>query len=459
MTATAWPIVGRGRPRRPAILAVAVALLGLLAAAPAARATDIQRVVSPGGIEAWLVRDTTVPIVAMEYAFAGGSSQDPAGKPGVAHMVSGLLDEGAGDLDARVFQERMEAQAIELRFQADRDHFRGSLRTLAERRDEAFGLLRLALTAPRFDPDAVERVRTQVAVGLQRDTTNPNALVSRAWWAAAFPGHPYGSPPTGTLDSIQQISADDLRGYAHRVLARDTLKIGIVGDITAADAGTMLDRVFGALPAQAELSPVPDAAPQGLGSRLVVPLDTPQAVVSLGTLGLARKDPDFIPAYVANHIFGGGSFTSRLYTEVREKRGLAYGVSTSLAPMRHTALLMGYTATSAEQTGEALDIILREFHQFSETGPTQEELDKAKAFLKGSFPLRFDTSTKIAAQLVQIQIEDLGIDYIERRNALIDAVTLDDVKRVSAKLFGQDLLVAIVGRPKGVAATGPGPRG
>lgn len=441
------------------LAAFAITVFGLLALLTPARATTIEAVRSPGGIEAWLVRDRTVPLVAMEYAFKGGTSQDPADKPGVAHLVSGLLDEGAGELDARAFQERMEGQAIELRFQADRDHFRGSLRTLTERRDAAFDLLRLALTAPRFDADAVERVRTQVAVGLQRDTTNPNDLVSKAWWAAAYPDHPYGRPPKGTLESVARITAEDVRGYTRRVFARNTLKVAIVGDISPEDAGAMLDRVFGALPPTAELAEVPPAQPQGLGRKIVVQLDTPQAVVSFGTVGLPRKDPDFIPAFVANHILGGGSFTSRLYTEVREKRGLAYGVSTSLAPMEHSALLMGYTATSADQAGNALAIIEREFGQFAESGPTAEELAQAKSFLKGSFPLRFDTSTKVAAQLVQIQLDDLGIDYIDRRNALIDAVTLEDVRRVSKTLFGDPLLVAIVGRPKGVTAAPAAPKG
>ncbi len=370
-------------------------------------------------------------------------------------MITALLDEGAGEFDAAAFQERMEQSALELRFNDDRDHFRGSLRTLSERRDEAFELLRLALSAPRFDADAVERIRAQILAELRRSATNPNDIASKAWWATAFPGHPYGRPDKGTLESVAQIKPDDLRTYARNVFAREHLKVAVVGDIDAAAVGAMLDHVFGGLPTQAQLSPVPYALPTGLGHRTVIELDVPQAVVSFGGVGLPRKHPDFITAYVVNHILGGGSFTSRLYQEVREKRGLAYGVSTYLYPLERSALLSGWTAVRADRTGEAVELIEAEFRQMAENGPTEEELAKAKDYLKGSYALRFDTSTKIAAQLVQIQVDDLGIDYIERRNRLIDGVTLDDAKRVAKSLLSTGQLVIVVGKPKGMTSTAP----
>ncbi|HEX2216340.1 MAG TPA: pitrilysin family protein, partial [Xanthobacteraceae bacterium] len=372
-----------------------------------AQATKIERLVSPGGIEAWLVRDATVPLVAVQFAFAGGSSQDPAEKAGLSNMVSALLDEGAGELDAAAFQEQLERQAIELRFHADRDHFRGSLRVLSEKRDAGFDLLRLALTAPRFDSEAVERIRTQIGAQLRRESTDPSEITSKVWWSTAFAGHPYGHPTKGTPESIVSIAIDDLKNYAQRVLARDQLKVAIVGDIDTGAAGAMLDRVFGGLPAKAELKTIVPALPSGLGRRVVVSFDTPQAVVSLGGVGLPRKHPDFMAAFVVNHILGGGSFTSRLYQEVREKRGLAYGVSTYLYPMEHSALFMGWTQVRADRAGESIKIMEAEIQRMAESGPTADELAKAKDYLKGSYALRFDSSTKIAAQLVQIQIDNL----------------------------------------------------
>jgi zinc protease len=324
---------------------------------------------------------------------------------------------------------------------------------LTEHRDEAFELLRLALNAPRFDPEPVERVRTQVLSGLHRETTNPNSLASLRWWAMAFPDHPYGRPVSGTLESVPKIAIDDLKTYARRVFAREQLKIAVVGNVDAKTVATLVDRVFGALPAKADLHTVAPVSPRGLGQRAVVPLDVPQTVVTFGGSGIHRRDPDFIPAYVVNHILGGGSFSSRLYREIREQRGLAYSVHDSLVWLRQAAMFMGGTATRADRAGETLAIIEKEIRRLAEEGPTDEELAKAKAYLKGSYALNLDTSSKVASQLVQIQIDELGIDYMDRRNALIDAVTLADAKRVAKRLLGGGLLITVVGRPQGVTST------
>jgi zinc protease len=433
---------------RSGLIALAAIMLAL--PMPAAQATNVERVRSPGGIEAWLVREASVPLVTMEFAFLGGASQDSADKAGTANMVAQLLDEGAGDLDAKAFQQRLEERAIELSFNVSRDYFRGTLRTLTENSEQAFDLLRLALNAPRFDPNPVERVRTQVLSGLRRETTSPNSLSNRRWWETAFPGHPYGRHVSGTLEMVPNITGDDLKAYPRRVFAREHLKIAVVGNVDAATVAGLLDRVFGALPAKAELQPVAPAGLRGLGRREVITLDVPQTVVTFGGPGIARSDPDFIPAFVVNHILGGGSFSSRLYREIREQRGLAYSVHASLVWLRGAAMFMGGTATRADRTGETLDLIEKEIRRLADEGPTDDELAKAKAYLKGSYALNLDTSSKIASQLVQIQIDELGIDYISRRNALIDAVTLADARRVAKRLLGNGLLTTVVGRPQGV---------
>jgi zinc protease len=422
-------------------------------AAPAA-ATQIERVVSPGGIEAWLVREPSVPLIAMDFAFRGGSNQDPADKAGVASLVAGLLDEGAGELDSKAFHERIEAKAIELGFTATRDHFSGSLRTLTENKDEAFDLLRLSLTAPRFDAVDIERIRSQTLAILRRETMSPSDMASLRWWETAFPGHPYGRPVRGTLQSVPKVTADDLRLYVKNLFARDTLKIGIVGNIDAREAGALVDKVFGALPAKASLQKIDVAGPQGLGRVVAVDLDVPQSVVVLGGAGIPRKDPDFMAAYLVNHILGGGSFSSRLYREVREVRGLAYSVYSMLLPLDHSALFLTSTATRADRTGQTLAVVEQEIRRLAESGPTEEELANAKSYQKGAYALRFDTSTKIAGQLVLIQLEDLGIDYINKRNDLVDAVTLADVKRVAKRLLDGGFLVTVVGRPQVAAAKG-----
>jgi len=442
------PAFGRSILRRGA---VAIAALVIFAAP--ALATTIERVVSPGGIEAWLVREPAVPLIAVNFAFVGGGAQDPASKAGTANLVASLLDEGAGDLDSKTFHDRLERKAIELGFEAERDTLRGSLRTLVENRDEAFDDLRLALTAPRFDPPAVEIIRAQILSLLRHSTTSPTDIASRRWWDTAFAGHPYGRPVSGTLESVADITIDDLKAYTRRVLARANLKVGIVGDIDAETVKSMLDLVFGALPAEPELAAVATVAPQGLGQRIMVKLDVPQTVIAFGGAGIARKDPDFMAAYIVNQILGGGTFSSRLYQEVREKRGLAYSVNDGLVLLDHAALFLGGTATRADRSGETVDLVEKEIHRLAEDGPTPEELAKAKAYLKASFALNLDSSSKIAALLVQLQRDDLGIDYITRRTRLIDAVTLDDARRVAKRLLDGRLLVTVVGRPEGLVST------
>ncbi|HWV52839.1 pitrilysin family protein [Pseudorhodoplanes sp.] len=425
--------------------------------APAAQAmTKIERVVSPGGIEAWLVREPSVPLIAMEFSFKGGANQDPVGKPGVAYMAAASLDEGAGDLDAKAFQARAERNAVELSFRASRDEVRGSLKVLSDRKAEGFDLLRLALTKPRFDQEPVERIRAQMLTALKRETTSPNEIGSRLWWRTAFPNHPYSLPTNGTLESVPTIVRDDLTGFVSRTLARDNLKVGVVGDIDAKTLGTVLDQVFGALPAKSDLRAVPQARPEAVGKRLEVQLDVPQTVVAFGGSGIPRKDPDFIPAFIVNHILGGGSFSSRLYNEVREKRGLAYSVYSYLLPLDAAALFMGGTQTRADKANEAVGLIEEEIKRLAENGPTEDELEKSKSYLKGSYALNFDTSTKIAGQLVQLQVDDLGIDYWERRNGLIEAVTLDDVKRVARRLLNGGVLFTVVGRTQTAASAKQG---
>jgi zinc protease len=440
------------RTRRLALILAACFAMTPLASAPSQAAAKIQHLISPGGIEAWFVQDATVPLIAMEYAFAGGAAQDPADKSGVGNMVANLLDEGSGELDSKTFHERLDRRAIELSFSSTRDYFRGSLRMLKDNRDEAFDLLRLALTSPHFESADNERVRDQVISGLRRDTSNPSALASRKFLEVAFGDHPYGRQSSGTLESVAKIDVADMKDYVRRVLAKDTLRIAVVGDVDAVTLGKLLDQTFGALPAKASLTPVADIEAAKPPQRAFIPLDVPQTVVTFGGPGLKRHDPNFMAGYIVNHILGGGGLSSRLYKEVREKRGLAYSVYESLLWMDHSALFIGNTGTRADRAGETVDAVDKEIRRMAEEGPTQQELDEAKSYLKGSQMLALDTSSKLASALLQYQLDKLPIDYIEKRNAIVDAVTLDDAKKVARRLWGQGLLTVIVGRAPQAAA-------
>jgi zinc protease len=442
----------RAGTRRVGLLFAACMAMTAMTSTPSRAAARIQHLISPGGIEAWFVQDATVPLVAMEFGISGGAAQDPVDKSGVGNMVADLIDEGSGDLDSRTFHERLDRRAIELSFSVTRDYFRGSLRMLKDNKDEAFDLLRMSLTSPHFESADVERIRTQLISGLKRDTSNPGALASRKFLEIAFGDHPYGRQAGGTLESVPRIAIADLKDYVRRVLARDTLRIAVVGDIDAASLGKLLDQTFGGLPAKASLTPVADVEAARPPQRAFIPLDVPQTVVTFGGPGIKRNDPNFMAAYVVNHILGGGSLSSRLYREVREKRGLAYSVSDSLMWMDHSALFVGNTGTRSDRAGETVDAVNKEIRRMAEDGPTQQELDEAKSYLKGSRMLSLDTSSKLAAALLQYQLDDLPIDYIEKRNAIVEAVTLDDARQAAQRLWQRGLLTVIVGRPPLVAA-------
>ena len=432
------------------IAAIMVTAATLAVSAPA-RGADIQRVVTPAGAEAWLVQENAVPLVAVEIAFRGGSAQDPDGKEGLASLMSTLFDEGAGDMSASAFQQRLEETAIELSFSSNRDGLTASLRTLPENIDEAFRLLSLALSKPRFDDDAVNRMRGQLSAQIRRNALDPDDLAGRAFFSAAFPGHPYARPSRGTVQSLAAVTRDDLVAAHKRLMARDNVVIGVVGAITPERLKGLVDGALAGLPAKAGLTEVPTVAPAGAGRAEVTELDVPQTSIIFGRPGPLRDDDDFIPAYVVNHILGGGTFSSRLFNEVREKRGLAYSVYSYLQPFDHGGLLLGGVATRNDRAGQSIDLIRAEFARMAKDGPTQDELDSAKRYLIGSYALRFDTSSKVANQLVQLQLDHLGIDYITRRNDLVSAVTLDQVKAAAQKLLGDgSLLVVAVGKPAGL---------
>ena len=421
------------------------------ALAPRTAPAEVGSLLSPGGVEAWRVESDFVPLVALAFTFEGGAAQDPPGRSGACQMLARLLDEGAGPYGSDAFQERLASRAIELGFTAGPDGIGGSLKTLVEHADEAFELLRLALSEPRFDAEAVERVRAQTLAGLRYQANDPGTVATRRFFAEAFPGHPYGYPIGGTVESVAAVTRDDLVDLHARIFARAGVKVAVVGSIGAGDLARRLDQVFGNLPEAARLSSVAGTAPTGLGRRVVVDLDVPQSVIRFGMAGLPWSDPDFIPAYVLNHILGGGAFTSRLFQEVREKRGLAYGVGTSLVSYKRAAMTWGYTATKNERVAECLEVIASEIARLSQDGPTEDELEKARDYLTGSYALGFDTSTKIAHQLVQISFENLGIDYIRRRNELVEAVTQDDVRRAASRTLADGrMLTVIAGRPTGL---------
>ena len=432
-------------------LLLALVFLTLPAIAPARAAVKIQEVTSPGGITAWLVEDYAVPIIAVRFAFSGGSVQDPAGKEGLSNLMTGLFDEGAGDLEADAFQERLDEVGAEMSFDARRDAVYGSMRMLAEARDEAFGLLRLAVTAPRFDAGPIERIRAQIVTGIQRDMRDPNVLGRDEFARALYGDHPYARRSDGTAETLAAITADDLHALHSRTFARGNLDIAVVGAIDAETLKTELDRVFGDLPQEPTLEPV-GKAELHLAQLVRYDYPLPQATLQLVYPGIERDDPGFFAAFLMNHMLGGGTFSSRLFDEVREKRGLAYGVGSALITSDHADMLMIGTSTRADRAQETLGVIRDVVSQMAEDGVSEEELARAKTYLVGAYAINnLGSSSSVASTLVELQKDKRGIDYIERRTALIEAVTADEVKAAAARLLNAEPAVLVIGPAEGEA--------
>ena len=422
-----------------------------IAVLPAHSAVSVEVVETPKGLKFWLVRSHAVPVVSLEFAMRGGSAQDPADKAGLGSLLAGLLDEGAGDLDSQAFHRALDEKAVEMSFHCDRDNWSGRLRTLTRNLDRAAELLRLAINTPRFDDEPFERAREHMYARLRHDANDPMSVASRVWRSKAFAGHAYGEPTEGSIETLARIERADLVVAAKRGIARQDLMIAVVGAIDETSAAALVDKAFADLPAKHSLAPVGEAPFSGLGAIDVIDLDVPQSTIRFGRPAIRRDDPDFIASVVAAHVLGGsGSMTSRLFREVREKRGLAYTVFGTFHALDHGTYFYGGTTTKNERARESFDVASAEIRDVALNGLNEAELEKGKTYLIGSYPLRFDTSTKIAAQLVHIQLERRAPDWLVERNRQIGAVTIESVRRAAERAFGDgSLYTTVVGKPEG----------
>jgi zinc protease len=436
-------------------------LLLLSAALPAEAAFKIQRVVSPGGIEAWLVEDHRVPVMALDLSFRGGSALDPKAKEGLAMLSASLLDEGAGDLNATAFQKELGDKSIGLSFGADLDSITGQMKTLTQYRGRAFEMLGMALEKPRFDAEPLERMRNEMVVSIATNLGNPNWIARRKMTETLFAGHPYSRPATGTVPSVRSITVGDIRKFLKERFGRDQMLITAAGDITPDELSALLDKTFGALPAKAAPFSVPEAAPKDAGNTITIQRGIPQTVISIGAPGIKRDDPDWYTGQVVNYVLGGGGFQSRLMEAVRgsgAKKGLSYGFSSAFVPYKYGGAVVAGGSTRNATAAETLGVVKGVFDKMHDDGVTEAEMNDAKTYLTGSFPLTLTSTDRLAALLMQLRVQDLGIDYLDRRDALINGVTLADVKRVAARLLDPSkLTVVMVGEPEGFGKPAPAP--
>jgi zinc protease len=399
-----------------------------------ADAFEIKQVTSNSGITAWLVEDHKNPLITMQFMVRSGSSIDPKTKTGLAYLVSGLLDEGAGDLDSKSFQAALEKNSIALSFNARMDSFSGTLSTLTETKEEAFLLLALAIKEPRFDPRPTLRVKSQIAASLRASKENPNNIAGKLWWQLAFPSHAYGRPKKGTPETLASITREDMKDYVNKNLIKDNISISVVGDITTGELSAVLDDIFGDLPSSSSRNELRDTRVKNSGETVVVERDIPQSVVIFGHDGIKRDDADWYAATILFEILAGG-FGSRLTEEIREKRGLTYGVAAYPLPLDKAGVIVGSVSTVNGRVAESIRLIRDIWRRFGEEGPTIEEIQNAKDYINGSFSLRFTNSKTIVGVLNALQRFDLGKNYIEERPNLIAKVTPEDLKRVAKRIF------------------------
>jgi zinc protease len=422
-----------------------------------ADAFEIKQVTSNSGITAWLVEDHKNPLITMQFMVRSGSSIDPKTKTGLAYLVSGLLDEGAGDLDSKSFQAALEKNSIALSFNARMDSFSGTLSTLTETKEEAFLLLALAIKEPRFDPEPTLRVKSQIAASLRASKENPNNIAGKLWWQLAFPSHAYGRPKKGTPETLASITREDMKDYVNKNLIKDNISISVVGDITTGELSAVLDDIFGDLPSSSSRNELRNTRVKNSGETVVVERDIPQSVVIFGHDGIKRDDADWYAATILFEILAGG-FGSRLTEEIREKRGLTYGVAAYPLPLDKAGVIVGSVSTVNGRVAESIRLIRDIWRRFGEEGPTIEEIQNAKDYINGSFSLRFTNSKTIVGVLNALQRFDLGKNYIEERPNLIAKVTLEDLKRVAKRIFkAESLTFVIVGNPVNIKATMPLP--
>ena len=431
------------------VCSILVFVISVFVHSTSGHAMDVKKVVSKNGIIAWLVNDKSQPLISVSFAFRGaGFVTDPRRKDGLAKVVSRLLAEGAGKLRSLDYQRALEESTAEISFSAGQDHFVGRIRTIKNEQENAFKLLRMALISPRFDLEALERVRSQMLAVIRKNMENPNYLSSLAWVEAAFYGHPYAKLGTGTVETINRLKRVDLTSFVKNRFTRDRLVIGVAGDISAVTLKYLLDDVFGKLSLIGKKFDISEIQPFTSEKLIVVQKPIPQSVIVLGHKGLKRNDPDWYAGLLATEVLGGSGFNSRLYKGIREKHGLAYSVYSYLKPMQYSTVLMGRVATTNQKVGRTLKLITGQWQAIRKRGITAVELKDAKNFINGSFPLRLRSTRSIANILLGIQLAKLGEAYLNRRRSLINSVSLGQANRVASQLFKEnELLTVVVGNP------------
>ena len=398
------------------------------------------------GIKFWFVEDNSIPIISVNFSFSGGAFFDEDGKEGTSSFIASLLDEGAGNLSSIQFQNTMDEIGMKLSFASSRDSFQGSFQIISENKEQGFKLLKSVLTNPLLDDKDIEKIRNQILSGLKLKEIDVNNLASKEFHQVFFSSHSFGRNVEGTVSSINNISKNDLRNYIKKFLSISNLVIGVSGNVKSNEINNLIDDAFGHFVLKNQNLPVIPTKNNFPSGIQIEKKSFSQAAVLFGHKGLKRNDKNFFAARIVNYVLGGGGFQSRMYKNVREKRGLVYSIYSYLVPYKNNDILLGGFQTKNETVYEAISLVKDEWEKISSVGITQKEFEEAKTYYKGSFSRNLTSTSSISSLLKVVQEYGLPKSYFKNRNKIIDSLTLKEVNIVAKNLFKkEDLFFTIVG--------------
>ena len=406
----------------------------------------VEEIIAPdSGIKAYFIHNNENPIISMEFIFAdSGSAYDADNKKGLANLSAQMLTEGAGNLDDFHFKEELEKYAIDINYSVDKDDFSGRLLTIKDNLPRAIELLRQTLFEPRIEYNALQRVQQQTLQKIARLRESPSGRLKEAVSGKIFKHHGYGTSVLGTIEGVKSIKAADISDFLSRNFTKDKLFIGIAGDISKTEAEQLIDKIFSALPNERKSKDI--SSPSVDFSFRIENIEDKAAPQILSTIiapSVSRLDKDFYPLYIANYIFGGAGLNSRINQSAREKEGLTYGAYTGLSLLQKSPHLVGGFSTTPDNFARMQEIFINEWNIMGQKGISNKELKFAKNYLQSSYNLRFDDISSLASILANMQRQDLGADFLQKRNIYIEKVTLERVNKVAKQYFSPEKLVII----------------
>ena len=410
----------------------------------------IQQFTTPGGVSVWLVEEPSIPILSLRMAWQAGETNDPEGLEGLTNAMVYHMNEGAGELDAQAFFKGMEELNMSFSCGASNESTYCNASMLTDNADASFDMIALAFAEPRFDDGPFERFKREQEVSLQTRETNPQFLAGRARASALYPDHAYARETSA--ESLAALTQDAMRAQKDLLMVQDGMLVTAVGAMSPEELAPLIDKAVSGLPETSETAETSDVVLAAAASApLVIELPQPQSLVTFAAPAMTREDPDFYTAVVLNYTFGGGGFESRLMKDLRVEKGLTYGIYTQVSSQDKIQLWSGGGQTKNESANEFIAGIKENMSAMVADGMTAEELSAAKAYLTGSYPLGFDSNAKIAARMMGVRLDELPVDFFDKRNAMVEAVTLEDVNRVATEyLSPENFTFIVVGQPEGL---------